>query len=79
MDQRIFDQKLSVEATSAYIVLDTLSDGPDPPTLEQADNIWTGSPESLRQAVQELEHRRIVDLSAGPDGPVRLQPPEKWA
>jgi len=79
MDQRIFDQKLSVEATSAYIVLDTLTSGRDTPTLEQADNIWTGTPQSLREAVRELERRRIVDLPEGPGGPVRLQPPEKWA
>ncbi|MBU0515155.1 MAG: hypothetical protein KJ621_10335 [Proteobacteria bacterium] len=79
MDQRIFDQKLSVEATSAYIVLDTLSGGQDAPTLDQADNIWTGSPESLRRALRELERRRIIDLPEGPSGPVKLQPPDKWA
>ncbi len=60
MDRAIFDLKISVEATSLYIVLCALMDSGQPPTLENALPKWTGSEESLLTAAQELIGRCII-------------------
>jgi hypothetical protein len=79
MEQLIFDQNLSVEATSAYIVLDSLRDAPLGPSIDQALNIWTGTPDTLDQALRELALRRIIELPPDSGDPIKLRPPEKWA
>ncbi len=79
MEQRIFDQGLSVEATSAYILLDSLRDAPQGPSVELALNVWTGTPDALDQALRELAQRRIIELPRNSGGRVELRPPEKWA
>jgi sugar lactone lactonase YvrE len=79
MEQRIFEQGLSVEATSAYIVLDSLRSAPDGPSVDLARNIWTGTPETLDRALRELAQRRIIELPRDTGGRVELRPPETWA
>ncbi|MGA2400228.1 MAG: hypothetical protein ABSG91_00790 [Syntrophobacteraceae bacterium] len=65
MDRAIFDLKVSVEATSLYILLCALMDGGQAPTLENALQKWTGTEESLLSAALELI-RRCVIISAVP-------------
>jgi hypothetical protein len=60
MDRAIFDIKVSVEATSLYILLCALMDGGQAPTLENARLKWTGTVESLLAAAQELVRRCVV-------------------
>jgi hypothetical protein len=60
MDRAIFDLKVSVEATSLYILLCALIDGGQAPTLENARSKWTGTEESLITAAQELVRRCVV-------------------
>jgi hypothetical protein len=79
MEQRIFEQGLSVEATSAFIVLDSLRDAPQGPSIEQALNIWTGTSDTLHRALRELAQRRIIQLPPDDGGPVEIRPPESWA
>ncbi len=60
MDRAIFDLKVSVEATSLYILLCALMDGGQAPTLENALLKWTGTEESLLAAAHELIGRGII-------------------
>ncbi len=60
MDRAIFDLRVSVEATSLYILLCALMDGRQAPTLENARQKWTGTGESLLAAAQELVRRCII-------------------
>ena len=60
MDRAIFDLKISVEATSLYILLCALMDGGQAPTLKNALLKWTGSEESLMAAARELIARCII-------------------
>ena len=60
MDRAIFDLKISVEATSLYILLCALMDGGQAPTLENALPKWTGTGESLLAAARELIARCVI-------------------
>ncbi len=60
MDRAIFDLKVSVEATSLYILLCALMDGGQAPTLENARQKWTGTEESLLAAAQELVRKCVI-------------------
>ncbi len=60
MDRAIFDLKVSVEATSLYILLCALMDGGQAPTLEHARQKWTGTEESLLTAAMELIRRCVI-------------------
>ena len=60
MDQRIFEMKLSVEATSLYLLMVPLSDSGatlDRPTLLR---FWNSGPEELDRALAELEERGVI-------------------
>lgn len=60
MDRKIFAMNLSVEATSAYILICTLAESGAPITIESAESFWNDSPEALTRALEELNHRRII-------------------
>ena len=60
MDRAIFDLKISVEATSLYILLCALMDAGQAPTMENALLKWTGTEESLTTAALELMGRCII-------------------
>jgi len=63
MDRAIFDLKMSVEATSLYILLCALMDGGEAPTLENALQKWTGTEESILMSAEELIGRCIISGS----------------
>jgi hypothetical protein len=74
MDTQIFNLGLSVEATSAYILLCSLiGDGkrPDWPLLRST---WVGPPAGLTPAIQELLAYKVIDSLAGPDEEERFWP-----
>ena len=60
MDRAVFDLKISVEATSLYILLCALMDAGEAPTLENASLKWTGTEEALAEAARELIERCVV-------------------
>ena len=62
MDQKIFTLNLSVEATSAYILICNLAESGAPVTIESAGSFWNDTPENLARALEELKRHRIVYL-----------------
>ena len=80
MDRAIFDLKISVEATSLYILLCALMDGGQAPTLENALLKWTGSEESLMAAARELIARGVISGSDPIPKGMHLHPTtrDKW-
>jgi hypothetical protein len=76
MDQRIFDLKLSVEATSLYLLLVALSDAGTPLNQENAARFWNSPLEQLGLAFTELVAQRV--LGADPDGSWFIRPSAQW-
>ena len=60
MDQKIFSLNLSVEATSAYILICTLAESGTPVTIESAGSFWNDTPEALARALEELSRHHII-------------------
>ena len=60
MDRKIFSLNLSVEATSAYILMCTLAESGTPITIESARTFWNDTPEALVSALEELDRHRII-------------------
>ena len=76
MDQRIFEMKLSVEATSLYLLMVPLSDAGavlDRPTILR---FWNSSPEELDRALAELEARGVI--SGDQRGRWYIRPAGSW-
>jgi hypothetical protein len=61
MDRKIFTLNLSVEATSAYILLCTFVEGGAPVTVESLESFWNGPHEALPSALTELTSRGIIE------------------
>ncbi|MFP3870591.1 MAG: hypothetical protein ACLFVT_06905 [Syntrophobacteria bacterium] len=80
MSQKIFRMNLSVEATSAYILICTLAEGGAPVTIESVESFWNGSAEALAGALDELDRHRVIyeALDANQLRQYFLNPPEVW-
>jgi hypothetical protein len=80
MDRAIFDLNVSVEATSAYILICYLLDGGHNPDLDKMRSLWNGSEQSLQTAINELMERQVLqychELSS--DTSVAVNPADKW-
>ncbi|MBF0529995.1 MAG: hypothetical protein HQK55_12155 [Deltaproteobacteria bacterium] len=74
MDRQIFNLNLSVEATSAYIVVTSIVDENRPPTLEAILGRWTIAPEALNRSIIELLDRGVVQSRPGPEGAIMYFP-----
>jgi hypothetical protein len=61
MDRKIFTLNLSVEATSAYILVCSLVDGGAPATVESLGPFWNGPRQELPSALTELRSRGIIE------------------
>jgi DNA-binding IscR family transcriptional regulator len=68
MDRQIFNMGLTVEATSAYIVITSLLGDNQRPSLDMIKNRWTLSDETLDRALAELTDRNVLQSRSGPDG-----------
>ncbi|MFH1138771.1 MAG: hypothetical protein V1816_22060 [Pseudomonadota bacterium] len=68
MDRQIFNMKLSVEATSAYIIVTSLTGDNLRPSLDFIAARWTTTPEALAAALNELVERRILEPGVGSQG-----------
>jgi len=60
MDRAIFHLRTSVPATSLYLLICSLLDEGQAPTLNRARMLWNGSDEEFQAAVQELTQRGIL-------------------
>ena len=80
MDQKIFSLDLSVEATSAYILICTLAESGTPVTIESAGSFWNDTPEALARALEELNRHRIIyeKLDANKIRQYYLNSPDHW-
>jgi hypothetical protein len=61
MDRKIFTLDLSVEATSAYILVCSFAEGGAPATVESLGSFWNGPPQALPSALTELTSRGIIE------------------
>ena len=60
MDRKIFKLNLSVEATSAYILICNLAESGAPTTIESVGTFWNDKPEALVSALKELDRHGII-------------------
>ena len=74
MDRAIFDLKASVEATSLYIILCSLLDRGDAPTLANARTLWSGTAEGLTAALRELMALGVLAHFGDPSETDHLHP-----
>jgi hypothetical protein len=80
MDRNIFNLKVSLEATSAYILICSLLDQGHAPTLQQIRSLWNGSEDTLRHALLELMERQVLSPAKDlpEDYPLNVFPGDKW-
>ncbi len=80
MDRKIFALDLSVEATSAYILICTLAESGAPVTIESAGSFWNDKPEALTGALEELNRHRIIyeKLDSNHMRRFFVNPPDLW-
>ncbi|UCG21927.1 MAG: hypothetical protein JSU80_04955 [Deltaproteobacteria bacterium] len=80
MDRKIFSLNLSVEATSAYILICNLAESGTPITIESAGTFWNDKPEALLSALEELNRHRIIfeALDANQMRQYYLNPSDRW-
>lgn len=68
MDTRIFDQNLSVTATSAYILIAALMGDGQKPDMAAIKARWNAGLEELEQALADLRDLNIIERHPGPEG-----------
>ena len=61
MDRKIFTLNLSVEATSAYILVCSFVEGGAPATVESLGPFWNSPRQELPLALTELRSRGIIE------------------
>ncbi len=76
MDRRIFEQGLSTEGTSLYLMMTALSDQGAALERERMLSMWNAPEEALDAALKELAGRDIVQKQA--NGNWWLMPFEDW-
>ena len=76
MDQKIFTMELSVEATSLYLLMISLSDAGTPLNMESCGQFWNSSDEELKSAMSELAHRSVISQAS--QGNWFIQPSSEW-
>ncbi len=62
MHQHIFKLGLSTESVSAYLLCCGLADEGKIISLKNLMEIWTNTPSSLKQSIQDLQEKRIIRL-----------------
>ena len=68
MDTQIFNQNLSVTATSAYIIISALMGEGIRPEMGLIEARWNASAEELEQALADLRALNIIERHPGPNG-----------
>ena len=81
MDTQIFNQGLSVEATSAYIIITAFVSEGVRPLMESIQGRWNAPAQALPIALAELEALNIVEClpAIGNEGPMCIvNPASLW-
>jgi hypothetical protein len=80
MSREVFKRGLSVEATSAYILICTLAESGTPVTIESAGSFWNDTPEALARALEKLKRHRIIyeELDSNQMRQLLINPPDLW-
>lgn len=81
MDQKIFDLGLSTESVSLYLLCCHLEDTGAELSAGNLRALWNGQPDSLIEAIADLERRCILvrtGLDDGGGGRYRLNSRESW-
>lgn len=68
MDTQIFNQNLSVTATSAYILISALMGEGLKPEMSAIKARWNAAAEDLDQALADLRALNIIERHPGPGG-----------
>lgn len=76
MEPHIFEQKLSVAATSLYLLLASFADQGRSMDRQQVSAVWNASESELDQAYTELVSRHIA--GADSQGHWFLRPVSSW-
>lgn len=82
MDTQIFNQGLSVMATSAYIIIAALLGDGMKPAMTAIRERWNSTPEALDRSLAELSGLNIIERHPGPAGgdPIYIvNPASMWA
>jgi protein tyrosine phosphatase len=81
MDPMIFEFNAGVYATSLYLLICSLLDEGQKPTLNQALPAWNSTQDNLVEAVKELSGFRILKpmASLDYDEELLLNPRENWS
>jgi len=69
MEREIFNLQLSVEATSAYILMCSLQEKGKILTDETISPYWQGTDEQLKTALIELKERNIIQENTSSEKP----------
>ncbi|HEC31775.1 MAG TPA: hypothetical protein ENI41_04710 [Deltaproteobacteria bacterium] len=69
MEREIFNLQLSVEATSAYILMCSLQEKGKILTDETISPYWQGTDEQLKTAIVELKERNIIQENTSSEKP----------
>ncbi|HDM78233.1 MAG TPA: hypothetical protein ENG51_17495 [Deltaproteobacteria bacterium] len=69
MEREIFNLQLSVEATSAYILMCSLQEKGKILTDETISPYWQGTDEQLKTALIELKERNIIQENMSSEKP----------
>ena len=69
MEREIFNLQLSVEATSAYILMCSLQEKGKILTDETISPYWQGTDEQLKTALVELKKRNIIQENTSSEKP----------
>jgi hypothetical protein len=79
LDTRIFDLDMSVEATSAYIVIDKVAHSGIAVTLDAIRPYWNSGEKALHESMDELQKRGVVArLGEGDTARFLLKPAGDW-
>jgi hypothetical protein len=80
MDRNIFNLRVSLDATSVYILICSLLDQGHSPTLQLIRSLWNGTEDALRKALLELMERQVLSPARDfpEDYPLAVYPGDKW-
>lgn len=76
MEARVFEQNLTVEGTSLFLLLESLSDSGMPLVRDEVIRFWNASPQSLDDSFAELAGRDMAEADAS--GAWHLKPFAEW-
>ena len=81
MNKKIFTMRLSIDATSLYILCCSLIDSDSVISTKNILELWNSTPAALKQSLEDLKQKNILReiLSDGEDKKIyKLENQKKW-